>query len=48
MVVITADGELLTSAPSSVAGEMSLVRMGFKESINYLPSEFNRLFSITS
>ena len=28
VVVISSDGELLTSAPSSVAGEMSLVRSG--------------------
>ena len=29
MVVISGDGELLTNTPSSVAGEMSLVRTGF-------------------
>ena len=29
VVVISGDGELLTSAPTSVEGEMSLVRTGF-------------------
>ena len=31
VVVISSDGELLTSAPSSVAGEMSLVCTGFNQ-----------------
>ena len=31
VVVISGDGKLLTSAPSSVAGEMLFMRTGFKK-----------------
>ena len=41
VVVIIGDGELLTSAPSSVAGELSLVRTGFYASLGRSKSRVN-------